>query len=88
VLDPGAGTHAWVDVNENGVPDFDEEEEFTPADQGDYRRTSATELIRTYEWESHAFLAILGAFLMVALRDLGYMYRIRLLSDRAFSWSL
>jgi uncharacterized protein (TIRG00374 family) len=86
VLDPGAGTHAWVDVNENGVPDFDEEEEFTPADQGDYRRTSATELIRTYEWESHAFLAILGAFLMVALRDLGYMYRIRLLSDRAFSW--
>ncbi len=53
------------------MPDFDEEEEFKPVDQGDYRRTSATELIRTYEWETNALWAILGAFLMVALRDIG-----------------
>ncbi len=86
VVDPENGTHAWVDINETGIPDFDNPEEFVEDENGEYRITTASELISTYQWERRALWGILGALLMVVLRDVGYIYRIRLLSDKAFSW--
>lgn len=86
VVDPLNGTHTWVDVNETGIPDFENPEEFVEDENGAYRITTASELISTYQWERRALWGILGALLMVVLRDVGYIYRIRLLSDKAFSW--
>ncbi len=80
------GTHVWVDANENGIPDFDDPDEFKEAEGGNYRLTNAGELIQSYTWKQQAIWAILGALLMVVLRDVGYIYRIRLLTDKAFSW--
>lgn len=86
VVDPEHGTHAWIDINDTGIPDFDNPEEFVEDETGEYRITTASELISTYQWERRALWGILGALLMVVLRDVGYIYRIRLLSDKAFSW--
>ncbi len=86
ILDPDNGTHEWVDVNNTGIPDFSEPEEFVEQAGGKYRLTNARELIANYSWKKQAIWAILGALLMVVLRDVGYIYRIRLLSDKAFSW--
>lgn len=86
ILDAANGTHAWVDANGNGAPDTSEPEEFVEQTGGDYRLTNPTELLTTYEWPTYAWLALIGALLMVVLRDLGYIYRIRLLSDKAWSW--
>jgi hypothetical protein len=81
VIDTENGTHAWVDINERGVPDFSEPEEFVEAEDGTYRLTTARELIGSYQWKSQAIWALLGALLMVVLRDVGYIYRIRVLTD-------
>lgn len=80
------GTHAWVDVNERGVPNFSDPDEFVETESGTYRLTTARELIANYQWKLQAIWALLGALLMVVLRDAGYMYRIRLLTDKALSW--
>lgn len=43
-------------------------------------------LLQNYEWESSAFVWLLVAILMMAIRDLAYMYRIRVLTDNYLSW--
>ena len=80
------GTHTWVDANGDGAPNTSEPEEFQPKEGGEYRVTDASELLSSYEWKPNAIWAILGALLMVVLRDAGYMYRIRLLTDKFLSW--
>lgn len=42
-------------------------------------------LLQNYEWESSAFVWLLVAILMMAIRDLAYMYRIRVLTDNYLS---
>lgn len=86
IEDAQNGTHAWVDANGNGAPDTSDPEEFVEQEGGNYRSTNATELLTTYEWPTYAWWALMGALLMVVLRDVGYIYRIRLLSDKAWSW--
>lgn len=43
-------------------------------------------LLQNYEWESSAFVWLLVAILMMVIRDLAYMYRIRVLTDNYLSW--
>lgn len=86
VEDTANGTHIWVDANENGIPDTSDPEEFTEQEGGNYRLTRPAELLSTFDWPPYAWLALLGALMMVVLRDAGYIYRIRLLSDKAWSW--
>lgn len=80
------GTHTWIDANENGVPDGSNPQEFVKDASGQYIETHAGELLSNYEWPDDAFLALSLALLMVVLRDVGYIYRIRLLTDKLLSW--
>lgn len=41
---------------------------------------------RKVNWELRSFLWMLAGFFMMALRDLAYMYRIRVLTDNQISW--
>ncbi len=79
-------THRWVDTNGNGYPDTSDPEEFVEDPNGNYRITDAAELLGSYTWKMQAIWALIGALLMVVLRDVGYIYRIRLLSDKMLSW--
>lgn len=79
-------TYEWVGSATNDLPDTSNEEEFRIAENGRWRKTTASELLANYEWHTKAIWALLAALLMVALRDLGYMYRIRLLTDKFLSW--
>ena len=86
IEDTENGSYAWVDANGDGIPNLSEEEEFVEDPNGNFRLTNASELLASYTWEAKALWALLGALLMVVLRDVGYIYRIRLLTDKFLTW--
>lgn len=86
IEDKENGSYAWVDTNGDGIPNLSEEEEFVEDPNGNFRLTNASELLGSYTWEAKALWALLGALFMVVLRDVGYIYRIRLLTDKFLSW--
>jgi len=82
----GAGTHQWVDSNNDGKIDYHNPKEFKKTSNGTYsEQTFATVLGDVnWSWESAAWL--LGALLFVAGRDFFYMLRIRILTKNKLSW--
>jgi len=85
-VDPGQGEYFWEDANLNGFVDSGMEEEFVAAPNGDYRKRSSADILSELEW-TWAMTYFLGlALLMVVIRDLGYMYRIRILTDKHLNW--
>lgn len=79
-------THAWVDGNSNGIVDNSDETDFSEDSSGAYVRKSSVEMIHDHDWSDGAIWAIIGALLMLVIRDLGYMYRIRILTHNKLSW--
>jgi hypothetical protein len=84
----GNGDHARVDTNENRIPDLGNAAEFTPVapGTGTYRKMTTMEVLGSISWTKHSGWWILLALLATALRDLGYIYRIRVLSDGHLTW--
>ncbi|MFZ1694622.1 MAG: lysylphosphatidylglycerol synthase transmembrane domain-containing protein [Flavobacteriales bacterium] len=84
----GAGNHTWIDANGNGIVDVGDAAEFKPVGEGlgDYRRMTARETLRSINWTWHSTWWIVLAVVATAFRDLGYIYRIRVLSDGHLSW--
>jgi len=82
------GDHAWVDENGDGAVDLDDAAEFQPvqAGTGNYERLHYTKLLQKINWSYHSFLWLLLALVFTALRDLGYIFRIRHLTNRELSW--
>ncbi|MCB9246641.1 MAG: flippase-like domain-containing protein [Flavobacteriales bacterium] len=44
------------------------------------------EAILSVKWRKNALIWLIGAFLMIVLRDFGYILRLRILSERKLSW--
>jgi len=88
VMDGGCGTYTWVDTNQNGIPDFGSEEEFVVVDncQGQYRLRTYRDTLNDIQWSWTSTFWIFMALLAMAMRDLAYMYRIRVLTDNLLSW--
>lgn len=82
----GSGNHCWVDINQNGIPDLQNSREFLPCDHGSYRKETLQDAVIAIHWGQHSILLLFGAFLFMALRDLFYMLRIRLLSSKKLSF--
>lgn len=84
----GLGDFAWVDANGNHIADLTNAAEFKEVGtgHGDFKRMTATETLRTIDWTWESTGWILLAVLVTAFRDLGYIYRIRVLSDGYLSW--
>ncbi|MFK7755776.1 MAG: YbhN family protein [Flavobacteriales bacterium] len=90
-VDTGTGTHIWVDSEDakgetNGVIEASNPDEFQQQVGGDYIFTTVQEMILQIDWNGYVFLMLFFALCTVALRDLGYMYRIRVLTDKFFTW--
>ncbi len=88
LIGAGLGDHAWVDANGNQIPDLGEASEFKDvgAGMGEYKRMTATETLRSIDWTWHSTWWIVLAVVATAFRDLGYIYRLRVLSDGHLSW--
>ena len=82
-VDTGTGSYIWTDSNHN---DFEEIDEFTLAENGNYQKKSTLEVISSINWGYQSFIWILFAFLTMVIRDVAYMYRLRVLSEKQLSW--
>lgn len=84
----GRGGYEWVDRNGDRIADLGDPEEFraTSDGSGDYRLVSAREVLRAVDWTWHSTVWILLAVIATAFRDLGYIFRIRELTDRRLGW--
>ncbi len=82
------GNYSWVDNNGDGVVDINEESEFryVPDCAGNYRKRTYRDSLRDINWSWYSTLWLLMAIIAMVLRDVGYMFRIRVLTDDALSW--
>ncbi|MFN3917241.1 MAG: YbhN family protein [Flavobacteriales bacterium] len=83
--------YIWEDNNNNGEVDFTHRLEFVATQSNSihtetYRKLTYGEMLKNVDWTWKSTFWMLIALLMVAVRDLGYMLRIRLLTDRQLSW--
>jgi hypothetical protein len=84
----GQGDYTWHDANGNRMADLGDAQEFTAVSQGlgEYRRMTAGETLRTIQWSWQCTGWLLLAIVATAFRDLGYIFRLRALSDGHLSW--
>ncbi len=82
----GEGKYEWHDSNDNGVVDTTVPAEFVVTESGDYVFDSVQSMILQIDWNSSVFFCLFLALFTAFLRDFGYMYRIRVLTDKFFSW--
>lgn len=80
------GNWEWVDGNDNGIVDSSDPLDFQEAVNGTYIRKTSWQLLGEQEFDSWAVYALLGALLMMALREAGLIYRMRVLTDKELSW--
>lgn len=84
----GKGDHVWVDSNHNHLADLSDPADFEAVEPGTgaYRKMTTMEVLGTINWTWTSTFWIIMAVLATALRDLGYIYRMRVLSDGHLSW--
>lgn len=87
-LEAEAGNYIWVDGNQNGVVDHNEPTDFKEVESG--KGAFVVQNIRTtlqqVEWKSSSYIWLFLAVLFMFGRDLFYMLRIRILTDKVLSW--
>ena len=79
------GEFEWVDENENQIQ---ESEEFVkvPIGQGKYKKLTYKEVLASINWTWYSTFWMFVALLMMAVRDIAYMYRIRVLTNNHLTW--
>lgn len=82
----GTGNFTWVDKNQNQIVDYTDDEEFVFDENGDYAKNSFAHQWSQIEVSFHMLLFLFLAMVMMAIRDFGYMMRIRSLTDNELSW--
>lgn len=81
------GNYVWVDTNANGIVDFSNPGEFREDPvNGNFVRRSFRDAVAAVNWTWYSTLCIFLALLMMVVRDLAYMWRIRILTDKELSW--
>ncbi len=88
VLDGVCGEYIWVGDNGEGIPDYTNEDEFAMVDDcsGTHRMRTYKDTLGDITWTWNSTLWIFMALIAMAMRDLAYMYRIRILTDGVLSW--
>lgn len=82
-VEQGSGNFSWTDLNDNSWEDPDE---FTEKNGGNYSKQSIFELLQAINWGLQSVFWILASLLAMAVRDLAYMARLRILSENELSW--
>ena len=82
----GAGDLIWVDQDGDRKVDLDNAAEFLPAAAGDYKAITGKERLSNTRLLAYGGWMLLFALLANAMRDVGYVMRLRVLSGGAFTW--
>jgi glycosyltransferase 2 family protein len=85
-VDKPTGTHIWKDSNGNKLVDKSLISEFLPQKGGDYRKKTSLDFISEIKLSYTSCLYLMLAFLFVVGRDLAYIWRIRILTNKQLSW--
>ena len=88
-VQPGeCGDYIWEDVNDNGLPDVNEAAEFKYVGNcgGNYGLYTYKDSLAAINWTWASTIWILTALVCMFMRDLAYMYRIRILTDKKLNW--
>jgi len=88
VLDGSCADYTWVDTNGDGIPNYSDEEEFEFAGecQGEYRLRTYQDTLGDIDWTWSSTFWMVLALMAMAMRDVAYMYRIKVLTDNLLSW--
>jgi uncharacterized protein (TIRG00374 family) len=83
----GTGNYAWVDGNNNDLVDYTKPNDFKKVESGgNYNRMTTMDVLKAVNWTWHSTFWMFVALLMMVVRDVAYMYRIRVLTDYQLSW--
>jgi uncharacterized membrane protein YbhN (UPF0104 family) len=82
------GNYVWVDTDKNGEIDLNDAAEFIPVQPGTGKYAVRTygDILEDINWTTESFVWLFCALLFTALRDIGYIFRIRHLTGNALSW--
>lgn len=84
----GKGNYEWVDENENGLVEFGNAKEFKEVKPGSgkYRKSTYKDALKLIDWSVYSVFWLFMAVLMMVVRDVAYMGRVRVLTEKALSW--
>ena len=85
-VEAGLGVYQWVDANGDGIVQTTDVNEFVEFKGGEYQLITYKEVLQKINWSFYTLLWLLLAWSMMLLRDIMYMYRIRMLSGKELSW--
>lgn len=85
-VEPGTGTHQWVDANGDNAVDFYDSAEFKPSKSGSYVEETFGSVLGSIDWNFSVIAWLFAALLFTAGRDFFYMLRIRLLTKNKLTW--
>jgi len=82
------GQYSWVDSNADGIPNLNDADEFIEVQncEGEYIQRTYKDTLSDINWTYYSWLWIFISLVAMAVRDLAYMYRIRVLTDYELSW--
>jgi uncharacterized protein (TIRG00374 family) len=82
------GSFIWHDANVNGQVDYNDPNEFKSVEDGTgtFEAQSFGRAISQIEWGTNSFIWLTLSILFMFGRDLFYMLRIRILTDKTLSW--
>jgi len=88
VTDENCANYVWFDSNDNGKTDYtdDAEFQFVGDCKGDYELKTYRDTLREIQWTWKSTFWLFMALLAMGMRDLAYMYRIRVLTDKVLNW--
>jgi len=81
----GKGSYIWEDTNTNGQQENDEFV-FKEEGNGNFIKKTFRDELQSINWTWYSTLWIVVAIISMFIRDLSYMYRIRVLTDNHISW--
>jgi uncharacterized protein (TIRG00374 family) len=86
-VEMGEGEYVLIDsIAETNNKINDNSMGFVGVDNGDYVREIAIDNLKNIHWSWHMGFWLFVALLAMVARDLGYMIRLRTLTDRKFNW--
>ena len=87
-VETGHGSFIWTDANRNGTIDYSERAEFVKAKsgEGNFKKITYSEALGEIEWQFQTAMWLFLAFIMMGVRDVAYMVRIRILTEKKLSW--
>lgn len=85
-VEVGNGSYEWVDGNQNGSIDLDDESDFKLNENGNFKQYTVADAIQSVNWTVRSWWWMLGAVLFMFGRDFFYVLRVRLLTKNKLGW--